>query len=602
MKVYLKQTFPLGRFHATPWKVFPYDDPHGEWPPSPWRLLRAILARSHQFERESDSIKDSDYREELVQAFANSQINWHAPALTWRGPSLRQYQPAEFKWSNTDPQKIKATPIPSELQSRYSGDIIAVIPAPKGEKLPFTKLESFDRNGNSVRAYEELEKEPIKAIRDAIKHLGKNAIIIKRYPPGFRIYNTTKVQDNFWLTAGEKQPLYWIFEGDDWTEATLTLLDQCLARMTYFGRAESITAIERVSEASLPDTPNCILSTSRTSESVPVLCPRPEVTLEQLQFTTDDSAVRNATVPPGAVWKFALRPARPATRVMQKSLQPKHQPTRVLQFALGSRVAPNLDHIALITNWFRGRAVRFFLEVQGGEECKWEKADETLKAAVSLLSGKGVDGKKLTGHDHAHFGLYLDPETKQPTRLMAWRKTLFTLAEDEAIRRAASIPFSLGHREKSAKGQEATKRDPWKVHCVPLDNAVPLPPGFDPDQPFSVWESLTPYVPPRHAFNSRGKSKPGETPESQLQRELERLGLQPQSIVFLDRNNEPNQSDRNPEGEWVKVHAPKRSASGPSNLSKRGFRFRLSFPEPVSGPIALGHSSHFGLGLFVPAQ
>ena len=28
--------------------------------------------------------------------------------------------------------------------------------------------------------------------------------------------------------------------------------------------------------------------------------------------------------------------------------------------------------------------------------------------------------------------------------------------------------------------------------------------------------------------------------------------------------------------------------------------FRLRFPKPVAGPIALGHSCHFGLGLFLP--
>jgi CRISPR-associated protein Csb2 len=28
--------------------------------------------------------------------------------------------------------------------------------------------------------------------------------------------------------------------------------------------------------------------------------------------------------------------------------------------------------------------------------------------------------------------------------------------------------------------------------------------------------------------------------------------------------------------------------------------FRLTFPKSITGPIALGHSCHFGLGLFVP--
>jgi len=28
--------------------------------------------------------------------------------------------------------------------------------------------------------------------------------------------------------------------------------------------------------------------------------------------------------------------------------------------------------------------------------------------------------------------------------------------------------------------------------------------------------------------------------------------------------------------------------------------FRIEFPQPVPGPIVLGHSSHFGMGLFLP--
>ncbi len=30
--------------------------------------------------------------------------------------------------------------------------------------------------------------------------------------------------------------------------------------------------------------------------------------------------------------------------------------------------------------------------------------------------------------------------------------------------------------------------------------------------------------------------------------------------------------------------------------------FRLTFARPVRGPIALGWSSHFGMGLFVPVR
>ena len=58
MKLVLRQEFPLGRFHATSWRVNPYDDPHGEWPPSPWRLVRAVTARWYQWAREASPEPD----------------------------------------------------------------------------------------------------------------------------------------------------------------------------------------------------------------------------------------------------------------------------------------------------------------------------------------------------------------------------------------------------------------------------------------------------------------------------------------------------------------------------------------------------------------
>jgi len=35
--------FPAGRYHATPWGSH-VNEGAVEWPPSPWRLLRALIA------------------------------------------------------------------------------------------------------------------------------------------------------------------------------------------------------------------------------------------------------------------------------------------------------------------------------------------------------------------------------------------------------------------------------------------------------------------------------------------------------------------------------------------------------------------------------
>jgi CRISPR-associated protein Csb2 len=43
MPVTLQLIFPAGRYHATPWGRH-VNEGVPEWPPSPWRLLRALIA------------------------------------------------------------------------------------------------------------------------------------------------------------------------------------------------------------------------------------------------------------------------------------------------------------------------------------------------------------------------------------------------------------------------------------------------------------------------------------------------------------------------------------------------------------------------------
>ena len=43
MPLSIAVAFPAGRFHATPWGHH-VNEGLPEWPPSPWRLLRALIA------------------------------------------------------------------------------------------------------------------------------------------------------------------------------------------------------------------------------------------------------------------------------------------------------------------------------------------------------------------------------------------------------------------------------------------------------------------------------------------------------------------------------------------------------------------------------
>jgi len=494
MRVILRQTFPLGRYHANPWRAFPYDDPHGEWPPSPWRLLRALLARSFQLDRERELPNADTLREQFVRAFCRSLVSWNLPTDSWRGPGLQQYQPSEFK------------------------------------------------------------KTPAAANK-----------------PGEKTYNTTKNKDNFWLVPREHDALYWILDGEEWTDELLAHLDDCLSRMTYFGRAESVTEMERIDEsrfAAPPASAVIVLSDTRSATAVPVLCPHHDATLEQITCQTHDDAVANSTMPPGAVWKFAERPARAKPTVKQSPRQAL-PPAQIVQFAVGGRVFPPLPVWIRITERFRGRVICILKERNGGSY-----------DGLSLFTGKHADGSVLAGHRHAAFLLVPDSSGK-PSRLVCWRKEPFTDEEQRAMLSAAEAPLNWEY-----------DKDDWQLRLVPLPMETPVPPDKDIFATAVVWKSLCPFVPPLHTFTRNGKPKNGTDIATQIQNHLVEQALPPaKKIEILDEPGTPVQ--------WVKVHRPHRVRDNrPTNDDKRAYRLRLTFAEPVRGPLCLGHSSHFGLGLF----
>lgn len=501
----LRQSFPLGRYHANPWRAFAFDDPHGEWPPSPWRFLRAILARSFQLSRERENPGDDVLRQQLVGAFCKSKISFQLPAQSWRGPGLQQYQPSEFK------------------------------------KVPEAAAK-----------------------------------------PGEKTYKTTKNKDNFWLVPSEADALFWILEGANWTEELLAHVDECLARMTYFGRAESITEIERSVSKADSIHANCELKDKRTAASVPVLCPSADATLEQVACQTHDDAVANSTTPPGAIWKYAERPARakPAARAPSRKILP---PAQIVQFAIGGRVFPPIRYWLRITEKFRGSALRQLArQLTGNHDAKFAELPPEIRAKFSLFIGKGPTDTALAGHQHAAFFLIPDSQGK-PSRLICWRKVPFADEEQTALLAAAETPLAWEFGS-----------DDWKLRLVPLPMETPLPPDKNIFGKSTVWETLTPFVPPLHIFGRNGKPKKGCEVETQIKDILTKEKLPTANITVLSPSDAPAQ--------WVKVHRPSRSRNEQTNTDKRAFNIRLQFESPVKGPLFLGNSAHFGLGLFVPAD
>jgi CRISPR-associated protein Csb2 len=157
-----------------------------------------------------------------------------------------------------------------------------------------------------------------------------------------------------------------------------------------------------------------------------------------------------------------------------------------------------------------------------------------------------------------------------------------------------------------------------------LDDFYPLP-----LRPARQWVSATPFVATRHP-KARGKKRdapellvsPRRFLEANLREEIERLAARRGGLPDVE-NVEPLW-DRSPatggedgvfrvDPRWWAGSSANGAALRPLQFKRfrkrrrddggrrRAGAFRLTFAQPVSGPICLGHSSHFGLGLFLPA-
>jgi CRISPR-associated protein Csb2 len=178
------------------------------------------------------------------------------------------------------------------------------------------------------------------------------------------------------------------------------------------------------------------------------------------------------------------------------------------------------------------------------------------------LSGKRPDGRPLAEqHKHLHV-LVHSADGLVINTLCAWSQDGFTPAELDVLRHT-SLPLVAGA----------------PIALLPGESQL--------IGPSRNWTSHTPFLPPLHQKRRGGRWVP--TFVDQLCRELRLRGLpEPQDI-------------EDAKGAWLSFRLIRRGKPG-ANPSSGAHGFTLRFPEPVRGPIALGRNSHFGMGLFVPVE
>jgi CRISPR-associated protein Csb2 len=523
-------TFPWGRYYAHPWGVNPGRLREAEWPPSPWRLLRALVSA----------------------------------------------------WFRAHPGQ---TPSPGCIELVEL--LAAELPAIGMGKISFGYTVHWQPNYGAT-------------------------------PPDDRaeaIYKKTRHENHFVAVSG---PVFFRWTNVSLTTDQQTLLRRLLAEITYFGRAESICHAE-VCETEPPAETGWCCPTNRRKIAAScrdVFCPIPNDFQFADLWSRRGDPVRNDlhNAPPhlvdrllstaikadGGDW-FSYQmpegwPAERVVRIPRSARKPrvlKQEPVaRTLRFSLQCRIPIPLKFTVDIAERFRKSAIKRFKEMNGDGEHSF------------ALSGHPPLPPYATGdHQHAHFL----PLPRQLDRrgfieeIHVWAPCGFTQPEVEALMRVKTVYWGAADY-------------PIRPVLLKVSNRCP---DFLAAKPATIWRSLTPFVPPRHFYRGNlhgAKLKAKDSPEHQLAEMLQLAGVGPSRSVVIHRltTNGSVQSTNPPQADWDIVRAPADGgaftcgistmvhANGERSERRIGFFFQIEFDQPAVIPRPLGHSAHFGMGLFVP--
>jgi len=532
-------SFPSGRFHATPWGRH-VNEGAPEWPPSPWRFLRALIAT---WKRKLDGQLGPPDVEVLLRALTALPQFVLPPASTGH---TRHYMP----WFKKGPD---------------------------------------DRT----------------LVLDTFVSLTRDARVVMLWPDAT-------------LPSQQRHQL-----------------DLLLAHLNFFGRAESWCSACLLGDGEAAEATQAVNCRAVNGDGAPpdyevvrVLCAKSDTAFAN-QHTPKHEAVSGrgktkTTVltplyepdwqlcmdtlelhdkkwsdPPGSDWvAYARRRDCFKIEPLRRVLRPcRERQMQVARFSLDSNVLPLITETLPVAESAR----RMLMGILGR---RFPQPDGS-KARSAIFAGKNEISQPLSGHGHAY---YLPTDEDGDGRL----DHLTVIAPDgfgpQEIRALDLL--------KEIKSRDALRpRHPLRVLLLGLGRLDGYEPW--PVRPSQIWVSATPFIATRHLKRRGTKRDPeelwnnpaafltavlGEELSRLIQRRSDLQDLSLDSIALrplVDANAVFRIGLRGLRPIQFRRFRQKAGDDGGRRLSGA---FRITFPRPVRGPICLGHSSHFGMGLFVPGD
>ena len=520
----LELRFLAGRYHATPWGRH-VNEGAVEWPPAPWRIVRALIATWY--------LKAREIPEETVRSLVNALSQPPSFRLPRASTShTRHYLPFN-EGKNEKTTKVFDT----FIQLPEDGAILVAWDA----MLPPAELDALRILANRIGYFGRAESLVEARVLDGITAIEANAMPLAE---GTSLPQKTELVR---LLAPMLPASY-----ESW-------------RSDFLAKNPPSTKGKKKSAKKADD-----------DEGSPV----PDGLFIALHADTGDLQAAGWNLPPGAAFVNYTRPENAFAPAPRPRATRKGPLLTVARYAITSTVAPSITQAISI-----GDRVHDAL-------CKWS---DQGKGRASVFTGLDANGKPLAAqHQHAHIFCEANGPRDSVTHITVWAEMGFDEEDCLALRRLNKVWGHGGHDIRLVLHGIGGMEDFKECPLIAVQ------------KPAKVWRSLTPFVSTRYAKTFRdGRPKmdaSGWQVASGAHDLLRLLALHPQgttaTIKQCDERERPfqfgNRHLRSLQFQTI------RHDGGGNRGNSSGNAFIITFPEPVSGPLAFGYGSHFGLGLFQP--
>lgn len=555
--VIIKLTFPGGRYHATPWGRH-VNEGAVEWPPSPWRLIRALIA---VYWRKGRHLAEPETLQLLLDRLATTPPHYALPDGS--AAHTRHYMPL------------------------YNGKTTKVFDA-----FFHVAPDACLHIGWPGLKLEDSERALLGGLLEGLAYLGRaeSWTEAELLPPNASapVFNAVPVED----PLAEPPP------GQEREQVLCPMVPEDYAAWRNEARAEKEAQLtekhmakareKAIAKGKDPETAK-ITPAERRKLEANLAELFPETLFGALHADTGDLHKQGWSVPPGSRRVAYRRPPLEKPRTRQAApRQRQRRPPSIVRFSLASDTAGADVRPRTEDTLYLGENVRRALMSKSRKLA--ERRGHPDPQCAPVFSGKARDGAPLAdGHTHAHILPCDDDGDGRIDHVLVYAPMGFShddLAAMSCLRRLWQhggrpelLAVLVGQGEPADFGGFNTRDEETPVLAES-----------------AVWCSATPFMLPRHPKrNKRGEPKLDaegnwiDGPQMQLCAELERRGLpRPVRVECCA-----------PGHKW-RHFATRRTNGGGARSQGGGMGFTIEFAEPVRGPIALGYGCHFGLGLFVP--